>query len=255
MVEVDAFFLPDTRGVSYQVAHQKTTIGIHALDTATGRLSYFHNAGHFAIDGADLDGVLATEVIGAGLPPFAELVDVTCRATLDGATLRARSREIARARLSLSSAENPFLSWAKAAEEQLGDLATRDLSHFHVWAFATVRQAGAMAELLGAWCDWLADASDAGDPGELAPASACLRELAQTLAAQQFRLARVPAGGKRPDFADALRRCATQWDVAQRAIAAHVERKANGTVVAARLAAPTNATTLPSAGLAPQSVR
>jgi len=214
MVEVDAFHLPDTRGVSYQVAHQKTTIGIHAL--TTDQMSYFHNAGEFTLGGAQLAAVLRTEVIGAGLPPFAELVDVSHAMSLDAGTLRARSREIALARLALAARENPYLSWASAAEEQLGELASRDLAHFHAWAFATVRQAGAMAELLAAWCDWVSAT------GRFTTAAAGLRELAQTLAAQQFRLARVATGGRRPDLAEALRRCAGLWDAARSAIVADV---------------------------------
>ena len=49
-VEVDAWFLPDTRGVSYRVEHVKTTIVPTRLDRAGRRLDYFHNAGLFTLD-------------------------------------------------------------------------------------------------------------------------------------------------------------------------------------------------------------
>ena len=32
IVEVDAFYLPDTAGTSYRAAHVKTSIGIQAID-------------------------------------------------------------------------------------------------------------------------------------------------------------------------------------------------------------------------------
>ncbi len=47
MVEVDAFYLPDTAGVTYRLGHSKTTIGIQAIDTEARTLEYFHNAGYF----------------------------------------------------------------------------------------------------------------------------------------------------------------------------------------------------------------
>jgi hypothetical protein len=63
MVEVDAFHLPDTRGVSYGLEHSKTTIGIAALDPQTRQLAYFHNAGYFALDGADFDGIFRSNFV------------------------------------------------------------------------------------------------------------------------------------------------------------------------------------------------
>ncbi len=57
LVEVDSYWLPDTRGVSYQTTHSKTTIGINALDPANKTIHYFHNAGYFSLSGDDYDGV------------------------------------------------------------------------------------------------------------------------------------------------------------------------------------------------------
>ncbi|MEO6525517.1 MAG: DUF1839 family protein [Gemmatimonadaceae bacterium] len=219
LVEVDGYFLPDTRGVTYGVDHRKTTIGIHGIDVSTGLLSYFHNAGSYSVNGADVDGLLATTVSASALPPFAELADHSRCVAIDGAELRARSLRVAAGRVALASPENPFLAWAEAADAELDSLSAGDLSNFHAWAFATVRQAGSMTELLAAWCDWL------GDEPELRVASIELRELAQTLAAQQFRLARLPGGGRRPAFADALRRCAAFWESAQRTIARAVDHE------------------------------
>ncbi len=40
LVEVDAFYLPDTGGISYRSHHSKTTVGINALDPAARRMAY-----------------------------------------------------------------------------------------------------------------------------------------------------------------------------------------------------------------------
>ena len=59
LLEVDAFFLPDTGGSAYQVRHTKTTIAITLRSTrAKAWLEYFHNAGLYRLEGADYAGVL-----------------------------------------------------------------------------------------------------------------------------------------------------------------------------------------------------
>jgi hypothetical protein len=59
LIEVDGFYLPDTRGVSYRRQHTKTTIAVNRIDPASRSLEYFHNAGFFALGGEDYDGVFA----------------------------------------------------------------------------------------------------------------------------------------------------------------------------------------------------
>jgi hypothetical protein len=72
-VDVDAWFLPDTEGVTYRVGHQKTTIAPQMLDVEQRRLGYFHNAGYFELDGDDFDGIVrvgAYEDPPSVLPPY-----------------------------------------------------------------------------------------------------------------------------------------------------------------------------------------
>lgn len=215
LVEVDGFHLPDTRGVTYRVEHNKTTIGIHRYDRASDSIGYFHNSGSYSLSGEDLAGVFSASVTAAHLPPFTELADPSRAFAASTDPLRVRSLQIAAQRLALLSEANPFAEWAKSADAEVEELASRAICHFHAWAFAAVRQAGATTELLAFWCDWASG-------GELAAASSALRELSQTLAAQQFRLARVPSGGRRPDFAGALGRCAESWAAAHADIARFV---------------------------------
>ena len=51
--EADAFWLPDTAGTDYRDKHTKTTIVLNDLDVANQRLSYFHNAGYYTLQGED----------------------------------------------------------------------------------------------------------------------------------------------------------------------------------------------------------
>jgi hypothetical protein len=212
LVEVDAFHLPDTAGVSYRLAHQKTTIGIVGLDAEQGRLDYYHNAGRFELHGDELDAVLSSGVLGTDLPPFAELVDASQAVATRGDLLRERSRTVAARRLAGAGKANPFSAWAQRAARDMAQLRAHDLDFFHAWAFASVRQAGAMAEQLAMWCDWV----DAGM--SLTTAAESLRAIARSLKTQQFRLARLPRGGT-ADLAPTLERCASDWNVAREAIA------------------------------------
>jgi hypothetical protein len=218
LVEVDAFHLPDTAGVSYRSAHQKTTIGIIALDEKIRRLDYYHNAGRFELKGNELDAVLSSRILGTDLPPFAELVDSSRVGATRSDLLRERSRAIAARRLAGVGTGNPFSAWAARAAHDTAQLRANDLEFFHAWAFASVRQAGAMAEHLAIWCDWVD-----GDPA-IARAAESLRTVARTLKAQQFRLARLPRGGT-ADLAAALEPCVREWSVAQDAIARLCDRR------------------------------
>ena len=58
LVEVDSWFLPDTAGTAYQLAHAKTTIGVNRIDLGANRMGYFHNAGYFEVEGEDFRRVL-----------------------------------------------------------------------------------------------------------------------------------------------------------------------------------------------------
>ena len=221
LVEVDAFYLPDTAGVSYGIGHQKTTIGLRHVSDDGERITYFHNTGCFELDGDDLRGALSTRVGAHELPPFAELADVALLRRESAARLVPIAKHIASRRYAVSSTANPFAAWSLAAASQLADLAQRDIGNFHAWAFATVRQAGAMAELTAQWCEWMRTHDADATAASLNEAELALRDIAQTLAAQQFRLARVPAGRPHPGFAAALSRCAELWTASDRIVRAY----------------------------------
>ena len=97
IVEVDGFYLPDTRGTSYRRDHAKTTIAVNRIDVGTRSLEYFHNEGCFRLTGADFDGLLGrqtgvTPTSTPTLPPYFEFAKFNAHQNSGGAgTSRHRS--------------------------------------------------------------------------------------------------------------------------------------------------------------------
>src|SRR5207244_3011831 len=82
-----------------------------------------------------------------------------------------------------------------------------DISQFHVYSFATLRQYGACFELAGTYLRWLA----AQGIGGLEDAAGPLHEVAETAKAFQFQLARAVARRKPLDLAP-LDAMAGHWE-------------------------------------------
>ena len=53
LVELDSYFLPDTAGTAYELAHVKSTVAVNAIDLDQERLGYFHNQGYHELSGED----------------------------------------------------------------------------------------------------------------------------------------------------------------------------------------------------------
>ena len=209
-VEGDAWFLPDTRGVSYRDAHVKTTIVPLALDRASRSLGYFHNAGYFELEGDDFDGLfrLAGFADPDALPPYVESVRLD-RVRRDDPDLVERVVDLTRDHLGRRPVDNPVTRMADRLLADLPWLAGQDLEAFHLYAFGLCRQCGASTELAATFVDWL-NAHDA--PGTEAAADA-LRDVAEGAKALQFALARV-VRGRTVDPAPVLQGMAERWAVA-----------------------------------------
>jgi hypothetical protein len=210
LAEVDSFYLPDTSGTDYRQAHVKTTIAIERLDLARRSLGYFHNAGYFALEGADFDGLFQLEpkVPDTHLPPYVEIVRFPRQPTAAAAELRARSLELARAHLRRRSRENPIARYRRQFEQDVEWLLARDLATFHRYAFSVLRQLGAGCELSALYLDWL------GQPGEpdLRSASAAFHEIAGGSKALILKLARLVNSKRRADLGPMLDEMASSWE-------------------------------------------
>jgi hypothetical protein len=189
VAEVDAHYLPDTRATAYRQTHSKTTIAIDSIDAQAKRLTYFHNAGYFALSGEDYDGVfrlmpdLASDVLA--LFPYVEFVK-RARAPLEGQALVQRSLELLKLRLVDRPGVNPITQWRTEFPEHLQRLLERDVAYYHLYTFNVMRQLGSNFELLSKYLTWL-NANGVTVPEDI-------RSNAQAIASEamvmQFRLAR-----------------------------------------------------------------
>ena len=185
MVEVDGFFLPDTRGTSYRATHTKTTIAVNLLDPAGRRMDYFHNAGFFSLAGEDYENLLHTTG-EPGLLPYAEFVKFGCHDEVHD--LRGAARVLLCKHIGERPTANPVAAFRTRIDEQAYTVAGKAADFFHLYAFNTLRQLGANFELLASHLDWLAEGTAVYDEA----VGAC-RALSSGAKSFQFQLARAVA--------------------------------------------------------------
>lgn len=212
IVEVDGFYLPDTRSTSYRTTHTKTTIGIDAIDPDRRQAYYIHNGGRYFFDDGDYDGALchrlAPDALADWLPPYVEIAGRRFPALADH-DLANEAATMLRRHLRRAPNVNPIERYADAFPGHVEQLIAASTDFFHLYAFNTVRQLGANFELLGVFLRWL---EQRGQYGLESIAARC-DELSATAKVLQFRLARASAR-RRPDACtehlDALQRCYEQ---------------------------------------------
>jgi hypothetical protein len=198
IMDADAWFLPDTHGVSYRIAHVKSAMVPNMIDRDARRLGYFHNAGYFELEGDDFDGVfrLGGYADPSVLPPYVETVRLD-RVRHDPDTLVAGAVALTRAHLARRPVDDPMLRLQQRLDGDAAWLRSEDVETFHQYAFGTCRQCGASAELAASFVDWLA-AHDSVAPGsgsqDLEDAAEAFRTVAVTAKALQFSLARLSRG-------------------------------------------------------------
>jgi hypothetical protein len=211
IVEVDAFYLPDTLGTSYRTEHVKTSIGIQALDEDERRLGYFHNAGYYELSGDDFAGVFRLEghlTDPEYLPPYVEVAKLDNQPMRTGDALLEASLALLRAHLTRRPVVNPFRRYAARFPDDLEWLAGEPLSCFHNYAFATLRQCGAAFELAGAYVRWL----EAGGERGLERAAEGCDVIATTAKTLQFKAARAVNTRRPLDATPMLEMMAAAWD-------------------------------------------
>ena len=167
ILEVDAWWLPDTRGMSYRTAHVKTSIAVDTVEP--DRLVYFHGSGLYELTGEDRERVLVPD----GLPGYVEVVRFDAGPQLAGEELRAVARELLRDNLLRRPERSPFLSFGEQLERELDDVLAMSPDDVHAFAFATTRMAGAAMALAAAHVRWVlgADGAEAADAFDAAAAT------------------------------------------------------------------------------------
>lgn len=208
--EADAFWLPDTAGTDYRTKHTKTTILLNSLDVESRHLGYFHNAGYFELSGEDFTQLFRLNVGSPSefLPLFAELVRVDRMAHFAPADLAACSLELLKRHLSRRPATNPIQRFGLRFHQELPQLQASGLAHYHAWAFATIRQAGAAFDLMAAHCRWQARFGRA----EFAAPAACFDVIAQGHKALILKAARAVNSGRPLDASQLFEEMGQAWD-------------------------------------------
>jgi len=204
--EADAWWLPDTSGTDYRRQHTKSTIVLNELDAAGKRLGYFHNAGYYLLEGEDFEKTFETPV----MPFFAELVRIDRLVKRDVAELKSMSGVLLAKHLARRPRENPVTRFAERFTRDLPELQARGLPYYHAWAFATVRQLGAAAELMALYLRWLAPP----DAGQFAPAVAAYESISSGAKAFILKAARAVNSKKPFDPAGTFAEWATAWQTA-----------------------------------------
>jgi hypothetical protein len=208
--EADAFWLPDTAGTDYRRNHTKTTILVDEIDTEAKRLRYFHNAGHFELAGEDYEELLRPGL----LPLFAELVKIERRVRRDDGDLKQRALRLLRTHYEWRPRRNPFTAFGERLAHELPALREAGLAHYHAWAFASIRQAGAAFELAAAHLRWLG----------FDEAAAPLREISSANKSLILKGARAAATGKLFDANEAVAVMARAWDEGMQRLGASMMR-------------------------------
>lgn len=210
LVEVDGFHLPDTRGVSYQLEHTKTTIGVNALSPQARHLDYFHNEGYFSLSGADYDAIFGKN---GALFPYVEFVKLGGPQPDD---LKGAARALLGRHFARRPDANPIATFGARFAEQARAVGEREPAFFHKYAFNTLRQLGANFELCAAHLDWL-------DADAFAEATREARAISASAKVLQFQLARATARKKYETLEPAVAPLADTHDRLMRAIGAEID--------------------------------
>ncbi|MCQ4634842.1 DUF1839 family protein [Shinella sp. CPCC 100929] len=217
LVEMDSFYMPDTRGVAYGQEHGKTTVAINRLDLENKRLDYFHNAGFFRLEGADFDGLFHLNDGPDELPflPYTEFAKFPDKRP-DEAHLRREARRLLAVHFARRPAANPVAAFASVFPHQVEAVADRPFGFFHKYAFNTLRQLGANFELAGSHLDWIAP------DGSLTEAAEAARKISETAKSVQFQIARAVTRRKFEPLATALDPAIEAWDRLMATLAARI---------------------------------
>jgi hypothetical protein len=209
--ETDAFWLPDTAGTDYRTGHKKTTIAIANLDVEARTLGYFHNAGYFELSGEDFAKVFRLDVPEdpAWLPFYAEVVRIDRLVKRPADELAAMSMRLLHRHFDWRPQTNPFKRFGARLVSDVPLLKEQGLARYHLWAFASVRQAGAAFELAAANLRWLAGFGHA----DLAEAAQQFESIAQANKALILKGARAANAGRALDAEGLVAEMAQAWDV------------------------------------------
>ncbi|VAW92797.1 FIG00999102: hypothetical protein [hydrothermal vent metagenome] len=211
LVELDSFFLPDTAGMAYKLAHVKSTVAVTEIDLEKNHLGYFHGQGYYHLPAEDFLDVfrLRDKPDPAVLSPYVEIAKLKRLGKLPTAKTLEISLKLLQKQLTLLPTKNPFHAFKTKFESDVKWLSNENLETFHQYSFATLRQFGACYELAANYLSWLSSQGESG----LKETIKQTKSISETAKVYQFQLARVITRGKTLDLSpiDAM---ANSWGIA-----------------------------------------
>jgi hypothetical protein len=149
------------------------------------------------------------------MPLFAELVKLDRLRQRPAAELRAMARARLRTHVERRPATNPFLRFRDRFVTELPHLQALGLDHYHVWAFANTRQAGAAFEVAAQHLRWLAVEPQPG----LEDAAVDFERIAALMKSFILKGARLVRSGKPADDTEMLEQAAAHWQAGMQVLA------------------------------------
>jgi uncharacterized protein DUF1839 len=213
MPEVDAFYLPDTAGVSYQIDHGKSSIAIAHIDVERRVLRYFHNRGYHTLEARDFDAIFRLGEFAPApgvLPPYVEIAKLDRVVNREPRELARLANDFTRVHVMRRPLRNPIARHRDRLVRDLEWLKGEPLSTFHLYAFATVRQAGACFALTATYLRWLDEHTQRG--GGLDAAAAAFDTISSTAKTVQFKLARMANLKREVDLGPLFQTMEDAWD-------------------------------------------
>jgi hypothetical protein len=211
IIEVDAWFLPDTAGTAYRERHEKTSIAVQAIDIAARQLGYFHNSGYYMLEGDDFDGIYGTTPV---LAPYVEVVKFDTVERYDRNALSARALELARLHFSRRPRTNPFVRYSARVAGDTEWLIGESIETFHIYAFAMMRQCGAGFATAASFLRWLSDNTIGLNVATIELAATDYDAIAALAKGMQFSFARAVNRKRIVDFTPTLEEMTARWDSA-----------------------------------------
>ena len=211
LVEFDSFYLPDTAGTAYQLAHVKSTVAVIEIDVQQKHLGYFHGQGYYHLSGDDFVNILHLTGVPhpSVLPPYVEIVKRHAASPISADTLTQSSVNRLKAELCKLPESNPFEKFKPRFATDLQWLANEPIETFHQYSFATLRQFGACYELTATYLRWLQTRSVTG----LERAVDAFDSLSSGAKSMQFQLARAMARKRTLDLSP-IDQMSTVWRTA-----------------------------------------
>lgn len=209
LVELDSFYLPDTQGSAYQIAHVKSTVAVNAIDIKNRTMDYFHGQGYYRVDGENFSNIFQLDglVHPRMLPPYIEFIKLrpNAKALSEPEKLEKSLNTFIR-QVTLLPSVNPFVAFREKFKDDFQELLKRGMEYFHLYSFATLRQYGACFELAADYLKWLDDRADnhkalSSVGPEIHSAKTHFLAISQTAKAYQFQLARAVMRNKPLDTA------------------------------------------------------